>query len=84
MSLEEKFLEVVVNLSEDIGGIKSGQEDLKNDMSEIRSDIADLKNKWYSNVDWVKAGKGIGYVLLSMIVAGGGVAGLDKWLGIFK
>jgi hypothetical protein len=79
MSYTEKIFEMVVAMAGDMGEIKAGMEEMKQDIAELKK-----KKPWYSTVDWSKVGKGAAYFLLSALIASGGVAGLDKWLGIFK
>ncbi|MCK5603588.1 hypothetical protein KAR91_17010 [Candidatus Pacearchaeota archaeon] len=79
MSYGEKILGIVTTTAGDVG-------ELKADMVHVKAEIKKLKKKksWAQKVDWVKAGKGIGYFILSVAVAGGGVAGISSWLGVFK
>jgi hypothetical protein len=60
--------------------------EMKSDMKHVKSRIDRLEKQkpWYQKIDWAKAGKGVGYFILSVAVAAGGFGGVSAWLGVFK
>jgi hypothetical protein len=79
MSINDIILEKVIDVSQTVGNINAR-------LDNIEVDIAELKKKkpWTKSVDWIRVGKGAGYIILSIAVAGGGVAGVSTWFGFFK
>jgi len=79
MSYGEKIFEIVTDISSDVG-------ELKSDMAHVKEKIEKLEKKknWAKNIDWTKAGKGIGYVILSIAALAGGGAGVTALLQFFQ